>query len=483
MNESTIRQRLRDALGESAYPPHLTSQVAAGLSRPAAKRQTGPWVLGVVAAVLAIALVVTIVFGTRAFRSRASVPVQPPVSTTPYTPGCPTASQPYGGPPIRNLTSTKMASPTTGWAEDGLRTTDGGAHWSRVLPSAIFAGMPAPALSNGLFPPGYSDFYLDGSHAWTTRTYSSSGTCYDHAAVFATSDGGRTWRQSQAIPLGAQPAWTGGFSLQFIDPLRGWLSVGLGQLRDPFTMTQEQRDLYATSDGGLHWRLVARHTPTNPGFTTSTACQFPGGKIVFVTSDVGWMSLNCQTSSPEILATTDGGVSWKMQQLPTPAGAACPCWAMLPTFFDPQDGVLEVSPISTSTGPLGATLLSTSDGGLTWQALPPGPSTGYGMITDYADSSHWYALLAQPGWDKTLPTKDWLYASADGGHSWTLVQKDLPLGFAVYTLQFLDANHGIAIQDQNASKGGPPSLGLEMLTTSDGGRTWKVSVPQVTISN
>ena len=39
MNESTIRQRLREALGESPYPPYLTSRVTAGLSRPAEKKQ------------------------------------------------------------------------------------------------------------------------------------------------------------------------------------------------------------------------------------------------------------------------------------------------------------------------------------------------------------------------------------------------------------------------------------------------------------
>ena len=73
--------------------------------------------------------------------------------------------------------------------------------------------------------------------------------------------------------------------------------------------------------------------------------------------------------------------------------------------------------------------------------------------------------------------------SPDGGQSWTLVQKNLPLGFVPVGFHFFDAEHALAIQDQNATKGTGNSGVLQVLTTSDGGRTWKVSVPEVTIAS
>jgi photosystem II stability/assembly factor-like uncharacterized protein len=475
MNESTIRKRLRDALGETAYPPYLQSQIAAGLGRQSAKRQTGPWVLGVVAAVLAIALVVTIVFGTRAFRSRASVPVQPP--------SVPRSCFGYSQPPGL-LESIKMASPTTGWAFGGLHTTDGGAHWKKVLPLAMFAGMPADALQNKLYPAGFFDYYLDGNHYWAVRVDASTSVCLDHATVFSTADGGRTWRQAQ-VPLGAQPTWGGSVSLQFIDPQHGWLWTDMGPQSGTaasLTRTNLEHDLYATSDGGLTWRAVSRYTPPTSGPT----CTSPFGDVRFSTIDTGWMMVTCPQSmnQPQILTTADGGVTWKVRALPTRLGAVCPCQVLqLPTFIDPAHAVLEVAVAFNGAYPQVASVLSTSDGGGTWEALPPGPFTGFTLATDYLDSSHWYVLMAQPGWNKIQPTNDWLYMSADGGHSWTLVQKDLPVGFYPWAFQFFDPDHGFAIQDTNATRGGPFSGVLQVLTTSDGGHTWKVSVPQVTISN
>ena len=98
------------------------------------------------------------------------------------------------------------------------------------------------------------------------------------------------------------------------------------------------------------------------------------------------------------------------------------------------------------------------------------------------NSSTWWLLAAQPGWKNNQPARDWLYRTIDGGHSWTLVQTDLPLGTGGVYLKFFDADHGMAVQAQNATNGGPPSQDLEVLTTSDGGHTWTVAVSKVSIS-
>jgi photosystem II stability/assembly factor-like uncharacterized protein len=84
-------------------------------------------------------------------------------------------------------------------------------------------------------------------------------------------------------------------------------------------------------------------------------------------------------------------------------------------------------------------------------------------------------VVTPPGWNKgNPPTHDWLYRSTDGGRTWHLVQADLPIGFPVSALLFVDAYHGFVAQAQNATTGPPLGPGTELLATSDGGHTWKL---------
>jgi photosystem II stability/assembly factor-like uncharacterized protein len=474
MNEETTRQRLRAALGESSYPPDLSSRVVARLGEPAGQRRRSELAFVFVAALLAIALVATIVYGAHAFRERATVPVQPPPTGFPGASACLNFSQ--SNP---TLSAVKMSSPTTGWASGGLRTTDGGAHWRGTFPAALRDGMPAPAISNGLYPPGYTDFYLDGSRAWEMRTYSSSTNCYDHAGVFATTDGGRTWQRSADINLAIPAGWAAAQQLQFVDGKHGWLWVQAGPPGGWDAFTQQTTYLYATPDGGLHWRLVSSIAPSALGFPAST-CRSPLGEIVFASTNTAWIQAGCQTAKPELLMSRDGGVTWSIQQLSKPAAAgACPCWAGLPRFFDGSHGVVEVNGNVDPMVPHGPALLVTSDAGLSWQALPPMPSTGYTLITAFVNATGWWAVVTEPGWNKGQPTHDWLYKTADGGNTWVLVQKDLPMGYPVYDLVFIDAMRGLAVQLQNATGGPPIGPGTEVLTTTDGGHTWRSLITQI----
>src|SRR5205814_7088722 len=136
-----------------------------------------------------------------------------------------------------------------------------------------------------------------------------------------------------------------------------------------------------------------------------------------------------------------------------PAGVSCPCDVMPLTIIDESHLLLRVEGKTGESQPVPSGIVSTSDGGQTWEVLPGRPGANFALNDAYADPSHWFLVLAQPGWNKTLPTRDWLYATSDGGHSWTLVQKYIPLGFPVAYLAFFDADHWIAIQPQNATQG------------------------------
>jgi photosystem II stability/assembly factor-like uncharacterized protein len=97
----------------------------------------------------------------------------------------------------------------------------------------------------------------------------------------------------------------------------------------------------------------------------------------------------------------------------------------------------------------------------------------------WAAVDFFWDLILQPGWVRGDPTPphDWPYHSADGGTTWSLVARDTPINYPVLSplniwpyLWFVDPNQGFMIQ---------PNYSPELLTTSDGGRTWTGINPQI----
>lgn len=372
-----------------------------------------------------------------------------------------------------SLSPTKLASATTAWAQGGLRTTDGGAHWRDVSPAGLREGASTP-----LYPPGYADFYLDGDHAWQAGTYGSATSCSDHVTTFATSDGGKTWQQSAPVTLNLPSGYnTFNIALGFTDAHAGWLWVPVGTGDEMFGMAITAVYLFNTSDGGLTWRKVSTLGPsTLAGIpAASSQCQVQFGQVTFSSATVGWLTANCAKSS--LLVTHDGGSTWKVQPLP-----ACQCSAQTPTFVDEKHGFMQAySNDPSSTGPTGPTVMSTSDGGATWRTLPPLPSSGFTMALTFADPNHLWALVTPPGWTKVSGGKDSLYRSSDGGQTWKVVQDGVPIGRA-YGLLFADANNGMIAQPRNATwafdaPGYQDAQDIELEVTSDGGHTWRAIKP------
>jgi photosystem II stability/assembly factor-like uncharacterized protein len=139
-----------------------------------------------------------------------------------------------------------------------LRTTDGGASWSRVDLSD-----PHVRLARAVF--------RGEGRGWT---FGEAG------AFYATNDGGASWTK-QALPtshllLGAE----------FLDDEHGWL-VGAGA-----TILQ-------TSDGGATWRAGLVRGEPRVRFTAAS----------FVERRLGW----AVGSAGQVFATTDGGRVWLPQ--------------------------------------------------------------------------------------------------------------------------------------------------------------------------
>ena len=361
------------------------------------------------------------------------------------------------------LSPVKMASPTVGWASGGLRTTDGGVHWRDVSSPDMREGS-----ATQLYPPGFTDFYLDGDHAWQAAAYGSSTTCFDHVSVFSTTDGGTTWRRSAPIalhlPSGDMP---GALQIGFTSHLVGWLWIPEGQASpDRLDFYPTQADLYATPDGGATWRHVSHLDKSllQPA-PTSDNCPTAFGRIEYLSPTAGWMSPRCADSP--MLVTGDGGATWKPASFPIPSSAGCPCYLQSMQFEDVTHGI---AVFSGNSGLSGSTvILATSNSGASWQALPQ-PGTGFLLQLSIVDPNDLFALVTPPGWTKLSKAGFELHRSTDGGHSWTMVQPAVPGTWPPGFMDFVDLDHGFESNVNGADV---------LLVTSDGGKTWRSITPSI----
>jgi photosystem II stability/assembly factor-like uncharacterized protein len=122
-----------------------------------------------------------------------------------------------------------------------------------------------------------------------------------------TTDGGRTWSQSEIPQAGGNGVMYWG-TITFSEDRYGWLMAVNGQHDSP-------AELFATTDSGAIWSQIASmddgHLPC-------------GGEISFRDPATGWMVGNLGgngDSYPNILyRTQDGGCTWLEQDLKLPPG-------------------------------------------------------------------------------------------------------------------------------------------------------------------
>jgi photosystem II stability/assembly factor-like uncharacterized protein len=419
--------------------------------------------LVLIAAALAVAIVLSLVFASRALHLKSQVPAhpQPSPSVLLQSPRMPSTFECSGYQPAAPVPlPIKPTSATSIWAEGALLSTDGGIHWRDTSPAALRQDKPSN-LPGSQLPPGFADFFLDGGHAWEARAvnYGSTTSCYDHVVVFSTSDGGQTWLQSTPISIntGGNPLaspfpcakFSGGFGfpgpspspgpqcpavhgaatwISFLDSSHGWLATN--------------NDSYATSDGGRTWTFFSSRN--------LSGCQF-------LSLSVWWCGMS---------RTRDGGTTWSLRQLP----CACTTSPNDPVFLNPSIGMVhtlkQVTTATTETDTYG--LYRTTDGGDTWHELTV-PFDLYYFAMAYVDAQNVWVVADPLGWSRGAPGPyDELYHSSDGGLHWTLLQRNMPTGPGDLKLWFLDPAHGFVSQDR------------QLFATQDGGRTWRPVLMQLT---
>lgn len=312
-------------------------------------------------------------------------------------------AQPESGPPEMladaNLADVCFLDPDRGWAvgDRGViwRTDDGGRHW-RLDVSPVTCRLESLSLTGG------QAFAVGG---WThPYTHKSSGV------VLRTRDEARRW---ETIKSAALPALK---QVRFIDARTGW-ALGNGSALYP-------AGVFKSDDGGRSWASV----PTGKG--------------------QGWLTGDFRDTKGGILAGRDGSVA-----LVAPAGLRP---VRTPDFGARCVRRLRLAP--PMSGWLvgdGGLVLTTADGGNTWQ---PPPSLLPAGVQEQFDFSA-VAVCDKHVWIAGSPGTA-VFHSADGGQTWNHFHTEQHLPVA--SLAFLDEHRGWAVG----------ALGT-ILATTDGGRTWR----------
>lgn len=161
--------------------------------------------------------------------------------------------------------------------------------------------------------------------------------------------------------------------VQFVSAAQGWV-VG-------------QHKILATTDGGQHW------TVQDSGKLNLTS-------VDFISNEAGWA-----VGSNELLATTDGGAHWT--PLPDPCPLIRSVHFVSRTAGFAIAGGRNVIPFGPAAPEVGGVVLSTINGGHSWQILPA-PGNAQTVCFDNADT----------GW---LGADGRLYRSTNGGRNWAQV--------------------------------------------------------------
>jgi photosystem II stability/assembly factor-like uncharacterized protein len=303
-------------------------------------------------------------------------------------------------------------------------TSNGGRTWAVVTPPA------AQSLLNN----GEALLYAQSAErAWMAVNGGDS----ESTVVFATSDGGQHWTESNTI-AGSQA-----LAFDFSGSARGWLLVA-----ESAAMGQQPVYVYGTEDGGVTWSLLADGLPA----------ECDKAALAFSPAQVGWISSDCVLGY-QVLVSRDGGAQWTAAQLPLPSSACQDgCTAMQAEFAGPAT-VLEVG-----SYPAAAVLLLSTDSGQTWrtESMPAGAGP-YPRVTFFGSAD---AIAVSAGASGVIGRD--FYLTSDGGLSWTAVPQGRHFATSGASFDFLSPQVGFAWTPN----------GQQLYQTSNSGRTWTAVVPQ-----
>jgi photosystem II stability/assembly factor-like uncharacterized protein len=472
IDEERLRRRLRRAIGYQ--PPHpnfgmqRTSSLATGRAATNdSQRQSVA--LAIVAALLAVAIVVTLVFTSRIVNAPQTVHGPNKGATGIRTkcemPVCAVFVTASTGWVIvsANPSSTGIGGPFTLY-----RTTDGGQNWQRQL------SWTCPAPEEMVFNPNGSDGLIVAYReaVWMGTNPYSSGRC--EAPIFHTVDGGAHWERLH-LAAAAEEAIRSCNLCDIYPPVRiSFASADDGWVLSPEFKPGESPsfgDLFHTTDSGASWSLVAQFALSPQSGKYETWWPVTSGWLAFRDSTTGFLLPNYSSclvpncgargGPPFIYVTHDAGTHWKLVQLTPPPGKHLDTSnvGFIPgPLLQMTSNALEVAQTGDSL-PYDF-VYTTSDGGDHWTYAAELPYSLRGKPVVLIDAQHWVGWSADGG----------LLRTNDGGKHWTRISSALLAAPALSRgwLYFVDTVHGWTTFCTNGSIAGPICLS----TTADGGAHW-----------
>jgi photosystem II stability/assembly factor-like uncharacterized protein len=281
-------------------------------------------------------------------------------------------------------------------------------------------------------------FFLGRQDGW----FAVVNTATDDETVYRTTDGGRTWSAFPA-PGHVLAALDTGDLLQFVTPASGWLT--------DTESTAPKEALYATTDGGERWHLVARtHWNSHgPGVLPEL------GQVQFEPDgEVGW--LGGGLCSRALYRTADGGRAWQSSGITAPAGSA---------FGLPAgSGQTLFEPVTLGNGTL--VLYRSTNGGARWSRVSALPGAVTGEAGCGASTVSVSFPSAQDGWAAAAHgTRTVTYRTTDGGRHWELTGRTLSGQAGIHVspvIQAIDSTDAWLL-----------TSGGQLCATVNGGTTWR----------
>lgn len=314
-------------------------------------------------------------------------------------------------------------------------TTDGGRSWTQIW--------------SGPEQVTYMDF-VSPTDGWAvvTQCTPGSGTC-STATLMATTDGGHTWTPRYSTTTGMTCGAHGGLGpISFLNAHQGWMIAWGGSC---------QGQLLGTTDGGSEWNTI------------NAPCTVPATMQLFAISLVSAEQGFALCGAPiggglqasDIVATTNGGQSWSARAFTgfptakTPSAIGSVPFVGYPralAFSSPYDGWMATEL---------AGLWHTTDGGRDWTHAGGTPSAS----PPPSWTQQAFGVQSVPGgpllagvWANSAT----LVSSSDGGVTWHVLYPPV----APISVQFL--GHGVGVGTA------PETVGPAILTTADGGSTWRI---------
>lgn len=293
------------------------------------------------------------------------------------------------------------------------------------------------ALPNAPHSYRHDDIYfLTPQKGWAINAWYGHQTPIQYGQVYTTNDGGATWTKI------FDSSETYIRCVGFTDSLHGWF----GNLAE-FFITPDTNFLYQTSDGGHTWTPVTNVTGTKPvgvcGITVvSDSVVYAYGKV---------------DGPARLMKTTDRGYSWTSMDM-----SAYARFLIDAKFFGKDTGIV----VGAIDSPSRAIVLTTFDGGATWQ-------TRFTSTTTY-----------ETGWKVFFPSRNIGYASIESGlnpagsppdTTYFLKTTDGGLTWSknIFSTTYYD-QEGIGFINDTVGWIGGDQYAAQTYKTTNGGVTWAV---------